>query len=106
MTRKPKMMQFLRKLQEVQAKYIDTVGVEIRAKRYLDDGVYAINASFISQVRKCEDADIEDDSLVVNATIYSFWTNTENQKAFDDFVKECSKENQQILAKSFKSCKN
>jgi len=96
MTRKPKLMQFLRKLQEIQAKYIDTVGIEIRSRRYLDDGVYAINASFISQTRKCEDTDAEDNSLVVNATLYSFWTNKENKKAFDGFVKEVKVESQLV----------
>lgn len=106
MTRKPKMLQFLRKLQEVQAKYIDTVSIEIRAKKYLDDGTYAVNACFISKTRAVQADDIENDPLIVNMSIYSFYTNAENKSILDGFIKECSKENQLILAKSFKSCKN
>lgn len=34
MAQKPKMMQFLRKLQSIQEKYAETVNLEVRVRKY------------------------------------------------------------------------
>ena len=106
MTRKPKMMQFLRKLQEIQQKYIDTVALEVRVRKYNDDGCMSITGCFLSDVRKVKKEDGEDDTYIANLSLYTFYDVKENKAALDAFIKDVKRENQLILAKSFKSCKN
>lgn len=106
MTRKPKMLQFLRKLQEVQCKYIDTVILDIRVRNYRDDMTLAINACFISETRTEKEEDGSDSPYIANLALYSFYSVKENKANLDTFIKDVKCENQLILANSFKSCKN
>lgn len=98
MAQKPKMMQFLRKLHSAQEKYAETVGLEIRVRKYQDDGCIAISAFFISQTKKVEQDDGKMDFAVVNLYIYTFYTVKNNKTLLDAFIKEVKAEHQRMIA--------
>lgn len=98
MTRKPKMMQFLRKLQSIQEKYAETVNLEVRVRKYQDDGYIAINACFISQTQKVEQDDGRMDFAVVNLNIYTFYTVKNNKMLLDAFINKVKAEHQRMIA--------
>lgn len=106
MAQKSKMMQFLRKLQEMQIKYVNTVGIDVRPWIDSDDGTLSISFNFVSKVQTYTEDDGKPSAKCFSGSLYMFWSAKENKKVLDGFIKECSKENQLILANSFKSCKN
>ena len=98
MAQKPKMMQFLRKLQSIQGKYAETVNLEVRVRKYHDDGCIAISANFISQTKKVEQDDGSMDFVVVSLNIYTFYTAKENKELLDAFINKEKAEHQRMIA--------
>lgn len=102
MTQKPKMMQFLRKLQEIQQKYADTVSLEIRVRNYRDGLSLAIIACFISETRTEKEEDGSDSPYIANLALYRFYSVKENKANLDTFIKDVKRENQLIRSKAWK----
>jgi hypothetical protein len=96
MAQKSKMMQYLRKLQEVQVKYAETVNLEVRIRKYQDDGCIAVSSCFISQTKQVEQEDGRMDAYIVNADVYTFYMAKENKRILDKFIKEVCAENQRM----------
>lgn len=96
MAQRPKMMQFLRKLQAVQEKYAETVNLEVRVRKYHDDGCIAISAYFVSQTKKVKQDDGNADFVVIGLAIYTFKTASENKALLDAFIKEVKAEHQRM----------
>lgn len=98
MAQRPKMMQFLRKLQSIQEKYAETVNLEVRVRKYQDDGCIAISSCFISQTEKEEQDDGSMDFAVISLNTYTFYTATENKALLDAFIKKVKAEHQRMIA--------
>lgn len=98
MAQKPKMMQFLRKLQSIQEKYAETVNLEVSVRKYQDDGCIAVNACFISQTKKVEQDDGSMDFAVVSLDTYTFYTAKANKALLDAFINKVKAEHQRMIA--------
>ena len=98
MAQRPKMMQFLRKLQSIQEKYAETVNLDVRIRKYQDDGCIAISSCFISQTEKEEKDDGSMGFIVVNLDLYTFYTAKANKALLDAFINKVKTEHQRMIA--------